>query len=119
LLRGMTSVATLPRASKSEAQALGRISRPLYFAYCLVCLSVIALGFDRRYPEIRRQVTLAIWGPQVSHPYPDCATAHAAGVYNIRRGSPAYTLSQDANNDGVACEPPPFKAPDLSLKSPI
>ena len=115
----MTSVATLPRAPKSGGRLIERIGQPLLVVYWVVCLAVIALGVDYRYPQIRRQVMLAIFGPQVDRPYASCAAANAAGVYNIRRSSPAYTPSQDGDNDGVACEPGPLKPPDLALKSPI
>jgi hypothetical protein len=35
----------------------------------------------------------------------NCAEAHAAGYYNIPRGSPGYRLALDADGDGIACEP--------------
>jgi hypothetical protein len=37
--------------------------------------------------------------------YRNCAAAHAAGVYSIRRGAPGYRPALDADDDGVACEP--------------
>ncbi len=114
----MASVATLPRARKS-GEPLSRIGRRLLFAYWLVCLGVIALGVDYRFPEMRRAVTDAIYGPTLSKPFASCAAANAAGVYNIRSSSPGYVRGQDVDNDGVACEPETFIAPDLTLKSPI
>ena len=115
----MTSVATLPSAPKSGRRSFEGISQPLLLVYWAVCLSVIAMGLDNRFPEIRRDLTNAIFGPQLSKPFANCAAAHAAGVYNIRSSSPGYLPSQDADNDGVACEPEAFIAPDLRLKSPI
>ena len=103
----MTDVATLSRARKS-GEPLGLIGRRLLLAYWVVCLAVIALGVDYRFPELRRAVTDAIYGPQLAHPFASCAAAHAAGVYNIRRDSAGYLPSQDADNDGVACEPAPL-----------
>lgn len=35
----------------------------------------------------------------------NCAEAHAAGYYNIPRGSPGYRTMLDADLDGLACEP--------------
>jgi len=35
----------------------------------------------------------------------NCAAAHAAGVYSIRRGEPGYRDKLDADGDGLACEP--------------
>ena len=89
----MTSVATLPRAPKSGGALLQRIGRPLLVAYWLVCLAVIE----------------GLYGPQLTRPFASCAAAHAAGVYNIRSNSPGYLLSQDADNDGLACEPVPLR----------
>jgi hypothetical protein len=37
--------------------------------------------------------------------YPNCASARAAGVAPIRRGSPGYRSGLDADDDGIACEP--------------
>jgi hypothetical protein len=45
--------------------------------------------------------------PGVGRYYPDCAAAHAAGVYSIRRGEPGYRPELDPNGDGFAC--PPFQ----------
>ena len=83
---------------------------------------MLALGrgiVERQFPALRNAVNEALYGPQLGHPFPSCAAANAAGVYNIRSNSPGYLLSQDADNDGVACEPVTIKPPDLSLKSPI
>lgn len=40
--------------------------------------------------------------PEVS--YRNCTEAHAAGVYNLKRGEPGYRSALDRDNDGVACE---------------
>jgi hypothetical protein len=107
----MASVATLPRAPKKSGGALiQRIGRPLLVAYWLVCLAVIVAGAGWQVPELRHAVTEALYGPQLTRPFPNCAAAHAAGVYNIRSNSPGYVVWQDADNDGLACEPPPLHA---------
>ena len=105
----MTSVATLPRAPKSGGALLHRIGRPLLVAYWLVCLAVIVAGLGWQVPELRRAVIEGLYGPQLTRPFASCAAAHAAGVYNIRSNSPGYLLSQDADNDGLACEPVPLR----------
>ena len=106
----MASVATLPRAPKSGGALLLRIARPLLIAYWLVCLAVIVAGAGWQVPELRQAVIEGLYGPQLSRPFANCAAAHAAGVYNIRSNSPGYLISQDADNDGVACEPVPLHA---------
>ena len=115
----MASVATFPRAPKSGGGLLDRIGQPLLFVYWLACLAVIIAGVGWQVPELRSAVTEALYGPQLTQPFRNCAAAHAAGVYNIRANSPGYVLAQDADNDGVACEPVPLKPVDLTLKSPI
>jgi hypothetical protein len=35
----------------------------------------------------------------------NCAAAHAAGVYSVRRGQPGYRPDLDRDGDGRACEP--------------
>jgi hypothetical protein len=114
----MASVATLPRPPKSGG-LLDRIGQPLLIAYWLVCLAVIIAGVGWQFPELRGAVKEAMYGPQLTHPFPSCGAANAAGIYNIRSDSPGYVLAQDADNDGVACEPVALKPPDLALKSPI
>lgn len=37
--------------------------------------------------------------------FPNCAAAHAAGVYSIHRGDPGYRERLDRDGDGRACEP--------------
>lgn len=73
---------------------------------CLaLCLFAIGLGLDRMYPVVRPGVGHAIAEDLPVRPYPDCEAAHAAGVFSIPRGSPAYAPEQDGNNNGLACEP--------------
>jgi hypothetical protein len=43
--------------------------------------------------------------PVLGRHYPDCAAAHAAGVYSIRRGEPGYRPELDLDGDGFACSP--------------
>jgi hypothetical protein len=38
--------------------------------------------------------------------FPNCDAARAAGPTPLRRGQPGYAPHLDADNDGVACEPP-------------
>lgn len=108
---------------------LARAGKALLAAYWIGCLAVIGLGLDRLYPGWRggspavgpaRAASLAVaespdpaWSPPLrartvpAGPFPNCAAAHAAGVYDIPLGSPAYRPQQDGDGDGFACEPPP------------
>lgn len=38
---------------------------------------------------------------------PNCAAARSVGLAPATHGSPGYYYRQDADNDGVACEPYP------------
>ncbi|WP_363080454.1 excalibur calcium-binding domain-containing protein [Phenylobacterium sp. RIFCSPHIGHO2_01_FULL_69_31] len=93
---------------------------------------MIALGLDSLYPDLRPAFaallavtskepissasgasalvpsTLPLQPAQSTGPanrFPSCAAAHAAGVYDIPIGSPAYSPRQDGDGDGLACEP--------------
>jgi hypothetical protein len=89
-------------------------------AYWICCLGVIAVGLDRLYPSWRNGAEarfeqaaerLSTSAPQVAvtfgRAFPNCSAAHAAGVYNIPMGTPAYRERQDGDGDGFACEPAP------------
>ena len=41
--------------------------------------------------------------------YPNCTMARALGAESIRRGEPGYRPQLDADNDGIACEPIPYR----------
>ena len=87
--------------------ALARTGFALLALYWTVCLAVIAWGLDRLNPDLRADLTEQVrtyWGDR---PFPNCAAAHAAGVYDIPSWSPAYTERQDGDQDGLACEPLP------------
>jgi len=43
-----------------------------------------------------------------SGPFRNCAAARAAGASSIPRGESGYSPHLDADNDGIACEPPPI-----------
>jgi hypothetical protein len=73
---------------------------------CLsLCLFAIGLGLDRMYPVVRPSLHHALREDLPRRPFPDCDAAHAAGVFSIPRGSAAYTVHQDGNGNGLACEP--------------
>lgn len=115
--------------NSAKAEAAARLQRRLFLAWmrqvengrrgrielgavdavliaCLgLCLLAIGLGIDRMYPVLRPSVGHAIAEDLPVRPFPDCEDAHAAGVSNIPRGSPAYAPEQDGNNNGLACEP--------------
>jgi hypothetical protein len=73
---------------------------------CLsLCLLAIGLGLDRMYPVVRPSLDHALHEDLPRRPFPDCEAAHAAGIFSIPRGSPAYAVEQDGNGNGLACEP--------------
>lgn len=113
------------RAATSAARpGLRAFCRSLLAAYWLGCLVVIGLGLDSLYPDVRATLTRQAlapntvagfegfatdtprWSPRYAHPFRNCAAAHAAGVYDIPLGSPAYSPRQDGDRDGLSCEPP-------------
>jgi len=72
---------------------------------CLtLCMLAIGMGLDRMYPVVRPSLSHAFQDDLPARPYPDCADAHDAGVFDIPAGSPAYTVDQDGDRDGLACE---------------
>lgn len=72
---------------------------------CLtLCLLAIGLGLDRMYPVFRPSLTHALHDDLPVRPYPDCADARDAGVFDIPAGTAAYTIDQDPDRDGLACE---------------
>lgn len=107
---------------------LAWLGRRLLLAYWFACLTVIALGLDRLFPEVRASLAApgaevsapqsfapeptatsepvlhAAAPPLASRPFPTCGAAIRAGVYNIPANDPAYTPDQDGDGDGVACE---------------
>lgn len=127
------------RFRHAERQAargpLARLGRRLLVAYWAACLTVIALGLDSLYPDVRPALTARLVptahaasslparapveaalpqrllpaqptpAPDLTRPFRTCAAAHAAGVYDIPAGSPAYSPHQDGDGDGLACEP--------------
>jgi hypothetical protein len=40
--------------------------------------------------------------------FPNCEAVRAMGLAPAYRGNPGYWLRHDADNDGIACEPPPW-----------
>lgn len=104
---GRRSRPRLGRAVTPDRRRLARFGRRILVIYWAVCLGVIAWGLDRLHPQPRETIVEEIrthWG---DHPFPNCAAAHAAGVYDIPSWSPAYVERQDGDGDGLACEPPP------------
>lgn len=72
---------------------------------CLtLCLVAIGVGLDRMYPVVRPSLNHALHDDLPVRPYPDCAHAHDANVFDIPAGSAAYTIDQDPDRDGLACE---------------
>ena len=43
-------------------------------------------------------------GPIPAGGFKNCKAAHAAGYWNIKRGTPAYHPRLDRDRDGLACE---------------
>lgn len=72
---------------------------------CLsLCMIAIGLGLDRMYPLVRPSLGHLISDDLPARPFPDCADAHDADVFDIPVGSPAYSIDQDRDRDGLACE---------------
>ena len=72
---------------------------------CLtLCMLAIGMGLDRMYPVVRPTLTHALNDDLPARPFPDCADAHDVGVFDIPAGSAAYTVDQDGDGDGLACE---------------
>lgn len=72
---------------------------------CLtLCMLAIGLGLDRMYPLVRPSLNHALHEDLPVRPFPDCADAHAAGVFDIPAGTAAYTIDQDPDRNGLACE---------------
>jgi hypothetical protein len=75
-----------------------------------VFVTVVAFGLygPRASASLHAQLARAVQSiPGIGRYYPDCAAAHAAGVYSIRRGEPGYRPELDRDGDGFAC--PPFE----------
>jgi hypothetical protein len=100
---------------------LRRLGRRLLWVYWVGCVAVILAGAGRVWPEPGARVMALLTRPvealpemttepaaaAPTRPFGNCTVAHAAGVYNIPLGSPAYDPRQDGDRDGWACEPPP------------
>jgi len=72
---------------------------------CLtLCMLAIGMGLDRMYPVVRPSLTHAFQADLPARPFTDCADAHDVGVFDIPAGSAAYTIDQDGDRDGLACE---------------
>ena len=81
----------------------------LLAVYFVVVLGVIGVTLDRMHPEVRARLAAAMRDPamDLKRPFRSCGEAQAAGYSDIPRGSPAYVPWQDADHDGLACEPYP------------
>lgn len=96
---------------------LARVGRGLLILYWAGCLAVILAGLNRMYPDVwatarsplpvagRSAPSPGVAGLAPARPFATCGAAHAAGVYDIPAGSPAYVSGQDGDGDGLACEP--------------
>lgn len=84
-----------------------RLLERLFVLYLVVCLSVLAAGANKVWPQAGARVAALLKTPAMGleRPFPNCAEAQAAGYFNIPVGSPAYEPKQDGDADGLACEP--------------
>ena len=84
-----------------------RFSESRLFKLQIVWWSLCLLVIGASLPRLLAPATRATPPPALAlkRPFPDCAAAHAAGVYDIPSGSPAYSPDQDGDSDGLACEP--------------
>ena len=101
-------LAALQRRFRGAARrGAGRAASTLLLVYWAACLGVIGVGLDRLYPHVRQEAAETLGSLDAARPFPNCAAAHLAGVYNIPSSSPAYRTRQDGDGDGWACEPLP------------
>lgn len=91
-------------ARRRHRIVLGPVDAVLMICLTL-CLLAIGLGLDRMYPVVRPSLGHAVAEDLPRRPFPSCEDAHAAGIFSIPRGSPAYSPDQDSNRNGLACEP--------------
>ena len=91
------------QAARRHRVVLGPVDMVLLVCLTL-CMIAIGLGLDRMYPVVRPSLAHALHEDLPVRPFPDCADAHDAGVFDIPKGSPAYTVDQDPDRDGLACE---------------
>ncbi|WP_068877498.1 MULTISPECIES: excalibur calcium-binding domain-containing protein [unclassified Phenylobacterium] len=91
-------------ARRRHRIVLGAVDAVLMICLTL-CLLAIGIGLDRMYPVVRPSLGHAVTEDLPRRPFPSCDDAHAAGVFSIPRGSPAYSPDQDSNRNGLACEP--------------
>jgi hypothetical protein len=125
----MPSLPIQPLAGRDDLDRAARLQRRFYQAWrrqglsgrrlrvvftpvdailvaCLtLCMLAIGIGLDRMYPVVRPSLTHAFHDDLPARPFTDCADAHDVGVFDIPRGSAAYTIDQDPDRDGLACEP--------------
>ena len=72
---------------------------------CLtLCMFAIGMGLDRMYPVVRPSLAHAFRDDLPARPFTDCVDAHEVGIFDIPAGSAAYTIDQDGDRDGLACE---------------
>jgi hypothetical protein len=51
--------------------------------------------------------------------FPNCDAAEAVGLAPTRRGQPGYWGHNDADGDGVACEPPKWRLRHMIVPMPL
>ena len=119
LLRSMLDAERRHKARAAAARSLfhslwGR----LVFFYRLVCVLVIVIGLDALYPAAGRHLAYAFRDPALalSTPFASCQQAQANGYFNIPAASKGYAADQDYDGDGVACEPPAHRWPQLTWR---
>lgn len=95
------------RFRRANRRGTGRTAQTLLMVYWAACVGVIGFGLDRLYPHVRQGAAETLIALDALRPFPNCAAAHLAGVYNIPSSSPAYRNRQDRDGDGWACEPLP------------
>jgi hypothetical protein len=51
--------------------------------------------------------------------FPNCNAAEAVDLAPARRGQPGYWSHNDADNDGIACEPPKWRLRHVTVPVPL
>jgi hypothetical protein len=94
---------------RSLQVAEGRRRRARRFRSTLVAIAFVGLAALGIFDIYLLLLNFSPWPPltTIMHiaAYPNCDATRAVGLAPARRGQPGYWPHNDADNDGIACEP--------------